>query len=93
MVPKPPSTRTLLFGAALFAAGALATSHIRSVGQETGILRFGARQLREVSRTNDPQDFEFWSNFFAASTFGFVLAAIAGVWLAWYFRKKRGPRQ
>ena len=88
MLPKPPGTRALLFGVALFIAGALASWHIRSVGQETGLLRFGGRQLREISRANNPEDFEFWSNFFAASTFGFILAAVCGAWFAWYFRKR-----
>lgn len=89
MSQTPPSVRSILFGAALFLAGALASWHIRSVGQETGLLRFGGHQLREISRANDPETFDFWSNFFAASTYGCILAAVIAVWLAWYFRRQK----
>lgn len=86
---NPTRFRSLMFGASLFLAGALASWHIRSVGQETGLLRFGGRQLREISRANDPENSNFWSNVFAAFTFGFICAAVITGWLAWEFGKKK----
>ena len=88
MAKIAPSARSMWFGAALFLAGSVASWDIRAVGEQTGTLRIGSRQVMVVSRASNPESFADWSFFFLASTvlcFAFSVICVA---LALHLKRK-----
>jgi hypothetical protein len=89
MAQLPRTSRSFLYGAALFCAGSLAGWHIRSTGLETGILRFGGRNLEVISRSVEPGRFEAWVIFFTVAAVAFAAFAALCLALSWHLRPRK----
>jgi hypothetical protein len=75
--------RPLIWGAIAFFALGLGSWKINADGNEAGVLRFGGRVLKEISKATDPEDFERWSAFFTISTIAWSTLGCLALALAW----------
>lgn len=74
MIASTISARSMFFGAAFSAAGALALYHERQAGLESGVLRVGGRGgVTLIPLSTDPTNFELWVSIYAAGI-GFCVA-------------------
>jgi hypothetical protein len=81
-IKTPSSRRYHLFGAAFFAAGSLACTHLYQSSQSSGLLRLGSRNPVTIALADDPQRFAFWLNATIGGAIFFGFFAALNLWIA-----------
>jgi len=78
-----PLRRTLLFYAAFLFAGVIACLHTYVSGEQTGVLRLGAKNPITITLAESPERFQFWLTGAAVAAIFFAVLATASVWFAY----------
>ena len=81
MKPKP-SRRTFLFYAAFFFAGVIGCLHTYVRGEQTGVLRLGAKSPVTITLAESPERFQFWLTGAVVAAIFFAALGIAAIWFA-----------